>query len=66
LLFRFLFKLAQWWLDKIYLEPRYNVVINVNPGSLYPRASYKTMDEQLKFATKYICGFLEFKKYLEE
>jgi hypothetical protein len=58
--------LAQWWLDKIYLEPRYNVVINVNPGTLYPRASYKTMDEQLIFATKYICGFLEFKKYLEE
>lgn len=58
--------LAQWWLDKIYLEPRYSVVNNVNPGTLYTRADYKTLDEQVRFATKYIVGFLDFKKFLEE
>lgn len=59
-------KLAQWWLDKIYLEPRYSVVINVSPGTLYPKENYKTLEEQLLFATRYICGFLDFKKFLEE
>lgn len=58
--------LAQWWLDKVYLEPRYNVPMNVNPGSLYPKVDYKTIDEQLLFATKYILGFLEFKKIIDK
>lgn len=58
--------LSQWWLDKIYLEPRYNLIINSNPGSLYPNANYNTFDDQLKFATKYIGAFLDFKMYLEE
>jgi hypothetical protein len=58
--------LAKWWLDKIYLEPRYSVVINSNPGTLYPNANYNTLDDQLKFAAKYIGGFLDFKKFLEE
>jgi hypothetical protein len=58
--------LSQWWLDKIYLEPRYSVVINVNPASLYPKADYKTFDEQLMFAAKYVRGFLQFKNMLEE
>jgi hypothetical protein len=59
-------KLSQWWYDKIYLEPRYSVVINVNPGSLYPKADYSGLDEQLVFATKYIFAFLDFKNFLEE
>lgn len=58
--------LAQWWLDKIYLEPRYSVMINVSPGKVYPKESYRTLDEQLLFATKYICGFLEFQTFLGE
>lgn len=56
----------QWWLDKIYLEPRYNLIINANPGQLYPKLNYNTMNGQLHYATKYIQGFLEFKRYLEE
>ncbi|CAF0716256.1 unnamed protein product [Brachionus calyciflorus] len=57
--------LAQWWLDKVYLEPRYNVPMNVNPGTLYPKVDFKTIDEQLMFATKYIYGFLNFKKIID-
>ena len=59
-------QLYQWWLDKAYLEPRYSVVINVNPATLYPKANYKTLDEMLIFATTYIAGFFEFKKFLDE
>lgn len=58
--------MAQWWLDKIYLEPRYNIPINVSPGSLYPKASYTNLDEKLSFVTKYIYGFMEFKKNLDD
>lgn len=48
------------------MEPRYSVVINVNPASVYPKENFKTLDEQLLFATKYICGFLDFKAFLGE
>ena len=41
-------------------------MINVNPATLYPRANYTTLDDKLIFATSYIAGFFEFKKYLEE
>ncbi len=41
-------------------------MINVNPGTLYPKANYKNLDEKLSFATKYIYGFLEFTKNLAE
>jgi hypothetical protein len=59
-------KLSQWWLDKVYLEPRCSLLIACNPATLYPKAAYETTDQQLAFATKYILGFLDFKKYLEE
>lgn len=57
--------LSEWWLDKVYLEPRYSLVIGCNPATLYPKANYETVDQQLEFATKYIMGFLEFRKYVE-
>lgn len=54
--------LSQWWLNKVYLEPRYELLIGCNPASLYPKAAYKTLDEQLEFATKYILGFMQYTK----
>jgi carnitine O-acetyltransferase len=47
------------------LEPRYGVPINVNPNTLYAKANYKTIDEQLVFATNYICGMIEYKKLID-
>lgn len=41
-------------------------MINVNPGTLYPKANYTDLDGKLSFATKYIYGFLEFNKCLAE
>lgn len=58
--------LSKWWLEKAYLEQRSSIVISSNPGTLYPKANYKTLDDQLKFATKYIEAFLDFKNYIEE
>ena len=49
----------------IYLEPRHSLVA-VNPAILYPKADYKSLDEKLAFVTKYIYGFLEFKKIVDE
>lgn len=56
--------MSQWWLDKVYLEPRYDLIISCNPASLYPKADYRTVDEQLQFATKYILGFLQYTRML--
>ncbi len=47
------------------MEPRYGVPINVNPNTLYAKANYKTIDEQLVFATNYICGMIEYKKLID-
>jgi carnitine O-acetyltransferase len=52
--------LAQWWLDKVYLEPRYYVPINVNPNLLYPKANYSNVDQQLIHATNFIAGFVAY------
>lgn len=41
-------------------------MINVNPGTLYPKANYTDLDGKLSFATKYIYGFLKFNKCLAE
>jgi hypothetical protein len=56
----------EWWLDKIYLEPRHKILTRINPGCLYEKENYKTLDEQLLFATKYIYAFLEYKKILDK
>jgi hypothetical protein len=58
--------LSEWWLNKIYLEGRYNLPINSNPGQLFPKANFKGMNELLVHATKYIHGFLNFKHFLDE
>jgi hypothetical protein len=41
-------------------------MVNVNPGTLYPKANYTNLDEKLSFVTKYIYGFLEFNEYLAQ
>lgn len=56
----------KWWLDKVYLEPRYSLIIGCNPATLYPKADYNTVDQQLEFAAKYIQGFLDYKKAIEK
>jgi hypothetical protein len=57
--------LAQWWLEKVYLEPRYNVPINVNPNLLYPKANYTNVDQQLLYATNFINGFVQYKYLID-
>ncbi|RNA01008.1 carnitine O-acetyltransferase isoform X1 [Brachionus plicatilis] len=57
--------IADWWYDKVYLEPRCSLPIVINPGSIYPQEDYRTLDEQLQFATKYILGMLNFKSLID-
>ncbi len=58
-------KLSEWWLEKVYLEPRRKILTRINPAILYEKASYNTLDEQLAFAANYIHAFLGYKKILE-
>lgn len=57
--------LAQWWLDKVYLEPRYSVTISVNPSLLYPKQNFKDINDQLAFSTNFIYGFLAYKNLID-
>ena len=61
----FFWQLAQWWLDKVYLEPRYPLPINVNPNILFPKQNFNTVDDQLTFATHCIHGVIEYKKIID-
>ncbi|XP_055896071.1 carnitine O-acetyltransferase-like isoform X2 [Biomphalaria glabrata] len=58
--------LSDWWKHVAYLDCRDPIVVNVNPGLVLPRQSYRGQKEQLAFAAKFICGVLDYKVMLDE
>ncbi|XP_072015159.1 carnitine O-acetyltransferase-like isoform X2 [Amphiura filiformis] len=57
--------LSQWWLSVAYLEFRSPVVVNVSPGIVCPRENINSESDQLKFASKFISGVLDFKHLID-
>ncbi|GAB1597880.1 carnitine O-acetyltransferase-like [Argonauta hians] len=58
--------LAQWWLDYAYLSVRSPVVLNSNPGMLFPYQKFVGDKGQLMFAAQLISGMLNCKILLDE
>ncbi|XP_067672379.1 choline O-acetyltransferase-like isoform X1 [Haliotis asinina] len=50
-----------WWLDDMYLKIRLALPINSNPGMVFPRNKFHNPREQLRYASRLICGILDYK-----
>ncbi|XP_061512313.1 carnitine O-acetyltransferase [Anopheles gambiae] len=57
--------LADWWLRCAYMEYRDPVIVYSSPGLVFPRASYKTLDEQLQYAAKMVSAALAYKMLID-
>ncbi|KAL3872104.1 hypothetical protein ACJMK2_040057 [Sinanodonta woodiana] len=58
--------LSEWWKYTAYLDYRMPVVIHSNPGTLFPRQSYRKKEEQIQFAAKVLAGVLDYKMMIDE
>ncbi|KAH9512894.1 hypothetical protein Btru_036944 [Bulinus truncatus] len=52
---------TEWWLNDMYLNVRIPVLINSNPGAVFPYQGFPSHREQIRFAAKFIRGILDFK-----
>ncbi|OWF54638.1 carnitine O-acetyltransferase-like [Mizuhopecten yessoensis] len=57
--------LSEWWMKTAYLEFRSPVTVNVSPGIVFPRQSYRDKEGQLRYAAKLIAGVLDFKLMID-
>lgn len=57
--------LSDWWKQVAYLDVRESCVINSNPGVLFPKADYNTLDGQLSYAARLISGMLDYKQMID-
>ncbi|XP_053380411.1 carnitine O-acetyltransferase-like isoform X2 [Mercenaria mercenaria] len=58
--------LSDWWRSVAYLGFREPVVINSNPGVLFPKADYNDIQGQLTYASRLIAGLLDYKVMIDE
>ncbi|XP_059143054.1 choline O-acetyltransferase-like [Physella acuta] len=52
----------EYWLNDMYLNVRAPVLINSNPGAIFPYQAFPSQREQVRFAAKFIRGMLDFKR----
>ncbi|XP_049280996.1 carnitine O-acetyltransferase-like [Anopheles funestus] len=57
--------LADWWLRSAYMEYRDPVIVYSSPGLVFPKANYKTTDEQLLYAAKMVSAALAYKMLID-
>jgi len=58
--------LTNWWLDVAYLSYRLPVVVHSNPGLIFPKQNFNSVEEQLIYAAKLIAGSLQYKALIDE
>ncbi|CAH8647464.1 unnamed protein product [Heterobilharzia americana] len=56
---------TEWWLDDMYLENPLPLPINSSPGMVFPRHSFISTRQQLRFAAQLISGILDYKTILD-
>uniref|UniRef100_A0A182JAU3 Choline/carnitine acyltransferase domain-containing protein n=1 Tax=Anopheles atroparvus TaxID=41427 RepID=A0A182JAU3_ANOAO len=57
--------LADWWLRSAYMEYRDPVIVYSSPGLVFPRAPYRSLDEQLAYAAKIVSAALAYKMLID-
>ncbi|XP_060564784.1 carnitine O-acetyltransferase-like isoform X2 [Ruditapes philippinarum] len=58
--------LSDWWKSVAYLGFREPVVINSNPGVLFPKADFSGTQGQIEYASKLIAGLLDYKVMIDD
>ncbi|TNN13752.1 Choline O-acetyltransferase [Schistosoma japonicum] len=56
---------TEWWLDDMYLLNPAPLPINSSPGMVFPRHSFISARQQLRFAAQLISGILDYKTILD-
>nr|CAH8819306.1 unnamed protein product [Trichobilharzia regenti] len=56
---------TEWWLDDMYLGNPLPLPINSSPGMVFPRHSFISTRQQLRFAAQLISGILDYKTILD-
>ncbi|TGZ73878.1 hypothetical protein CRM22_001266 [Opisthorchis felineus] len=56
---------TDWWLDDMYLMNPLPLPINSSPGMVFPRHSFISSRQQLRFAAQLISGILDYKTILD-
>ena len=55
----------QWWLEDMYLKNMLPLPVNSNPGWVFPKQKFETIESMLRYMTKLIIGLCNFKQNLE-
>ena len=55
----------QWWLEDMYLRNMLPLPVNSNPGWVFPKQKFDTIESMLSYMTKLIIGLCNFKQNLE-
>ena len=42
------FQAYDWWLNDMYMKPRFSLPLNSNPGMVFPRQNFEDQDAQLR------------------
>ena len=58
--------LSEWWINTAYFDFRAPVVVYSNPALVGPLQNFNSQEDQLKYASRVVCGALKFKKSVEE
>ncbi|CAH8602295.1 unnamed protein product [Dicrocoelium dendriticum] len=56
---------TDWWLDDMYLCNPLPLPVNSNPGMVFPRHTFISARQQLRFAAQLISGILDYKTILD-
>ena len=55
----------QWWLEDMYLNNMLPLLVNSNPGWVFPKQKFESVEGMLAYMTKLILGLCNFKQNLE-
>ena len=55
----------QWWLEDMYLNNMLPLPVNSNPGWVFPKQKFESVEGMLAYMTKLILGLCNFKQNLE-
>lgn len=56
----------KWWLDDMYLNNMLPLPISSSPGWVFPKQNFECIEDMLKYTTKMIFGWMQFKQQLEK
>jgi hypothetical protein len=61
-----MFKLSQWWYDKLFFEARVPLVVYYSPAVTFPKEYFTESLSYLKYSARLITNILKFKEQIDK